>query len=52
MHLKKIHRTDDIFLRPIVIAGPCSAETHQQVMDTAVALSKAGVGIFRGGIWP
>lgn len=36
---------------PIVIAGPCSAETEEQVMNTACALSDAGVKIFRAGIW-
>lgn len=37
--------------RPIVIAGPCSAETEQQVMDTATQLAKKGIKIFRAGIW-
>lgn len=37
--------------RPIVIAGPCSAETEEQVMDTARQLSNAGIKIFRAGIW-
>lgn len=37
--------------RPIVIAGPCSAETEEQVMNTAKQLSSRGVKIFRAGIW-
>lgn len=37
--------------RPVVIAGPCSAETEEQVMETAKNLAKNGVGIFRAGIW-
>ena len=37
--------------RPIVIAGPCSAETEEQVMNTARSLSAKGVKIFRAGIW-
>lgn len=37
--------------RPVVIAGPCSAETEEQVMETAKDLAKNGVGIFRAGIW-
>ena len=37
--------------RPIVIAGPCSAETEDQVMSTAKQLSENGVKIFRAGIW-
>ncbi|BEG99571.1 bifunctional 3-deoxy-7-phosphoheptulonate synthase/chorismate mutase type II [Bacteroides sedimenti] len=37
--------------RPIVIAGPCSAETEEQVMDTAKQLANKGIKIFRAGIW-
>ena len=37
--------------RPLVIAGPCSAETEEQVMTTAKALAAVGVKIFRAGIW-
>ncbi len=37
--------------RPLVIAGPCSAETEEQVMETARQLAGKGVRIFRAGIW-
>mgnify|MGYP001423129550 CR=1 FL=1 len=37
--------------RPMIIAGPCSAETEQQVMDTALMLANKGIKIFRAGIW-
>lgn len=37
--------------RPLVIAGPCSAETEEQVLNTAHQLSDIGVKIFRAGIW-
>ena len=37
--------------RPIVIAGPCSAETEEQVLETARSLSAKGIKIFRAGIW-
>lgn len=37
--------------RPLVIAGPCSAETEEQVMDTAKQLAAKGMKIFRAGIW-
>ena len=37
--------------RPIIIAGPCSAESREQVLETATALSASGVKIFRAGIW-
>ncbi len=36
---------------PIVIAGPCSAETEEQVMETATQLAANGIKIFRAGIW-
>lgn len=37
--------------RPIVIAGPCSAETEAQVMSTARMLADKGCHIFRAGVW-
>ena len=33
----------------IVIAGPCSVESEQQLMQTAVAVAKAGGKLLRGG---
>ncbi len=38
--------------RPLIIAGPCSAETEEQVVETAVRLHKTGkVDMMRAGIW-
>lgn len=37
--------------RPYVIAGPCSAETEEQVMTTAQQLADKGCHIFRAGVW-
>ena len=37
--------------RPFVIAGPCSAETEEQVMETAKELAIKGCHIFRAGVW-
>lgn len=38
--------------RPLIISGPCSAETEEQVMQTAVRLAATGkVDILRAGIW-
>lgn len=37
--------------RPSVIAGPCSAETKEQVMETAERLKKFGINVYRAGIW-
>jgi chorismate mutase len=36
---------------PILIAGPCSAETLEQTLDTAKRLKSIGVKIFRAGLW-
>ncbi|MDE6098767.1 MAG: bifunctional 3-deoxy-7-phosphoheptulonate synthase/chorismate mutase type II [Muribaculaceae bacterium] len=37
--------------RPLVIAGPCSAESPEQMMCTAAGLAALGVGILRAGVW-
>lgn len=37
--------------RPFVIAGPCSAETEEQVLDTARLLAEKGCHMFRAGVW-
>ncbi len=38
--------------KPFVISGPCSAETQEQLMETAIALADTGnVDMLRAGIW-
>ena len=37
--------------KPMIIAGPCSAETEEQVLTTARELAANGIKIFRAGIW-
>src|SRR5215218_9308630 len=38
--------------RPLIISGPCSAETEQQVLETATRLANTGkVDMLRAGIW-
>ncbi|WP_298709911.1 chorismate mutase [Chitinophaga sp.] len=38
--------------KPLIISGPCSAETEEQVLATALALAKTGkVDVLRAGIW-
>jgi len=37
---------------PIIISGPCSVESEEQIFRTAKEISKSGkVSILRGGIW-
>lgn len=37
--------------RPLVIAGPCSAETEEQLLNTARILAAEGIRIYRAGLW-
>ena len=37
--------------RPMMIAGPCSAETEEQLMDTCKQIKEVGINIARAGIW-
>lgn len=37
--------------RPYIIAGPCSAETREQVLATAEGLKGLPVNLYRAGIW-
>ena len=36
--------------RPLVIAGPCSAETEEQLLNTARILAAEGIRIYRAGL--
>lgn len=54
MENKKELRTwlDDFNLdHPLVIAGPCSAETEEQVVKIAKQLKDSDVSVLRAGIW-
>ena len=37
--------------KPLIIAGPCSAETEEQVITIAHSLKQTDVDVFRAGIW-
>ena len=38
--------------RPLIIAGPCSAETREQTIETAMQLARSGkVDVIRAGVW-
>lgn len=47
---KNIHLNNE-FDKPLVISGPCSAESKDQLINTALQLQKVGIKIFRAGIW-
>lgn len=50
---KSLHTWLDNFklTHPLVIAGPCSAETEEQVLKIAHELKNSDVSVFRAGIW-
>lgn len=49
---KKITVEEVWVKRPMIVSGPCSAETEEQVMQTAILLAKTGkVDVLRAGIW-
>jgi len=51
--LNTLSKIDEVLTkRPLIISGPCSAETEEQVLETAVRLKKTGkVDVLRAGIW-
>ena len=52
MNLTSVHDWGFFTLpRPMVIAGPCSAESEEQVMETARGLAAFGIHVFRAGVW-
>ena len=51
MSLTDLKPICDEMQSPVVIAGPCSAESEQQVLDTAAELAANGIRILRAGIW-
>jgi chorismate mutase len=53
--MKKLNEIEQSWIKkfntPLIISGPCSAESEEQVMETAQRLDKSYVQIFRAGIW-
>ena len=37
--------------QPVLIAGPCGAETREQVLAAALALAEQGLSLMRLGVW-
>ncbi len=52
LQIKTLSEWEEYNERPFVIAGPCSAESEKQVMETAIGLKKIGkTDMLRVGIW-
>lgn len=52
LNITPLNQWEEYNGRPFMIAGPCSAESEKQVMETALELKTQGkVDVFRAGIW-
>lgn len=51
MNLKPLNEWGIIEDKPLIISGPCSAETKEQVLKTAHQLKEIGINVYRAGIW-
>ncbi len=51
LNLEDVSLSGTAGLRPIIVSGPCSAESEYQVVETAKQLEKLNVHIYRAGIW-
>lgn len=51
MNFNDILKANSRHSAPFLIAGPCSAESEQQMMKTALELSAIGVKVLRAGLW-
>ena len=51
-NISKLNKWFDGLFEPLIIAGPCSAESEEQVLTTAKEIAALGkVHVFRSGIW-
>ncbi len=50
--ITKLNKWFDGINEPLIIAGPCSAESEEQIMQTAKEIAALGkIKVFRSGIW-
>lgn len=51
MHIDKIDLLKPVQGKCAMIAGPCSAESEQQLLDCALQLKDLGINTLRAGVW-
>ncbi len=51
IELEELDCTRELGGKPVIVAGPCSAESETQVMETAIQLKEMGINIYRAGVW-
>ena len=42
---------EELACEPLYVAGPCSAESREQLLAAARGVAMAGVGVLRAGVW-
>ena len=51
MQIEKLNNWRKDGKKPFVLAGPCSAETEEQLLETAKGVVATGVNVVRAGVW-
>lgn len=51
LNIEKLEKWSPVKNKPIIISGPCSAESEEQVMETCKALKEEGIEVMRAGVW-
>ncbi len=51
MNINPIQSWSKLSNKPLLIAGPCSAETEEQLYETTLAIFRQGITVIRAGIW-
>ncbi|WP_053404136.1 bifunctional 3-deoxy-7-phosphoheptulonate synthase/chorismate mutase type II [Persicobacter sp. CCB-QB2] len=51
MQIEQLSAWTDGSDQPFIIAGPCSAETEEQLFQTAKELKENGINVIRAGVW-
>ena len=51
LNVKPLNEWGFDFKKPVIISGPCSAESEEQLLETAQGLADKGIDILRAGIW-
>jgi len=51
LKIAKLESWSPVKKRPMIISGPCSAESAEQLLETCQGLKNEGIEIMRAGIW-
>jgi len=51
LNIEPINNWMKIEKNPLVISGPCSAETYDQLFETCKQLKSYGINLMRAGVW-